>query len=220
MRRGLFILVFGSTVVCAQAASATEPPAALNRAERPVPAPTPSPPPTSAPAPVPTADQRTAVVSWLTELHASNLCLVALANAGRARSKDADLQALAGKVRERRLALDQSLMAVLHELEVPQATLQPAATTTVSECLGDPGQRQLLRQRGPRSATKLLTALAAHETNDLDRLRAVQSAIEGAASPLAKDLARQAEDAFKQTRSEAERLLRDRTADGAGHPPS
>jgi len=219
MRRSLFILFFGSSVVCAPAAMATEPPAEINRAERPVPSPSAPPPPTSAPAPVPAADQRAAVVAWLTDLHASNLCLVALANAGRARSKDADVQALAGKVRERRLALDQSLMAVLHELDVPQATLQPAAAT-VSGCLGDPGQRQLLRQRGPRSTVKMLTALAAHETNDLDRLRAVRSAIEGAASPLAKDLARQSEDAFKQTRSEAERLLRDRSADGAGHPPS
>jgi len=218
MRRSLFIFLIGTTAICTQAA-ATEPPAEINRAERPVPSPSASPAPSAAPAPVPPADQRAAVVSWLTDLHASNLCLVALANAGRARSKDADLQALAGRVRERRLALDQSLMAVLHELEIPQATLQPAATT-VGGCLGDPAQRQLFRQRGAQSTNKLLTALAAHETNDLDRLRAVERALEAAPSPLAKDLARQAEGSFRQTRSEAERLLRERTADGAGRPPS
>lgn len=185
---------------------AAEAPAVTDRAERPIEKPEPTAPVRRTPPP--SAAARDAATAWLADLHASNLCVIALANAGRERGVHDEARQLFAQVRTQRLALDRAAMAALQDLDVPQATAAERAAPQVTACLGDPERQRLFQKSSAENERKLLATLAATETNDLDRLRSATPALAGVSSVQLREVLRQAEDNFREGRAETERLLR------------
>jgi len=188
---------------------AAEAPAVPDRAERPIEKPEPKAPVRHTPPPSPAAHD--AATAWLADLHASNLCVIALANAGRERGVHEEARQLFAQIRTQRLDLDRAAMAALQDLDVPQATAAGRAAPQVTACLGDPERQRLFQKSSAENERKLLATLAATETNDLDRLRTAAPALAGVSSVQLHEVLRQAEDTFRQARAETERLLRQLT---------
>jgi len=216
MRRGLTsiagVVPIVTILAAGPAAWAAEPPAVTDRPERPIGKAEPSAP--AHRAPPPSSAARDAATAWIADLHASNLCVIALANAGRERGVHEEARQLFTQVRTQRLELDRAAMAALQDLDVPQAAAADRAAPQVTACLRDPERQRLFQQSSAENERKLLATLAATETNDLDRLRGATPALAGLTSPQIKEVLRQAEDSFRQTRAETERLLRQLTTDG------